>query len=248
MARFNYSALFTQTGVAAALDDLIDRDAAQGRVNRQLAMLAAAEYGLPLLKADGNPIDKRAFLKLAQSYRDAKGKGHGIRGHLRMSQWGAAFDAVSLGLMAGADPSPETVQALKDSGQYLGDAAAWVDVTKPTAKPKAVPAPKVGEPAPVPTDKASPAAAEARKPGAVLAVQAEAQAEEQAEAQAEADTATMDLDLDLSLQAVMLALQTGALTRAEVQALADAAADALATMPADSIPVSEASELPAAMV
>lgn len=248
---FAFSTLFSAVGVAAAFDTAIATDAAQGRVNRPFAMLAAAEYGLPMLKADGNPIAKPQFLKLAQSYRDAKGKGHGIKGHKQLALWGAAFDAIALGLLLGNDATEERMQALRDAGQYLGDLDAWQAATKPVAKPKTQPAPKVGEPSPVATDQHAPIVRAQQAPGAVVTTAGAASgldvllgtADAPSAAPASESPELVTIDLDTAVEAVMLAAQTGALTRAQLVAVALACEDALRAMPADVIPVGEATEV-----
>lgn len=247
MTRFPISSLFSAVGVAAAFDDAIAADAAHGRINAQFARLAVAEYGLPMLKADANPINKAAFLKLADSYRANKGKGHGIKGHKLMAAWGAAFDTMALGLRAGADPTAEQVGALVDAGQYLSP-EAWAAMTAPTVKPKKAAAPKVGESSPVNTDSKSPAAREAAAPGPVtvsgaavaagevLAVDAGAAAGVVAD-EAASRGAVVEIDLTAALDAVLLGLQTGAFTAEEVTLLAMAIHDASipAAQPVESI-------------
>lgn len=234
MTRFSIASLFSTVGIAAAFDDAIAADAAHGRVNAQFARLAVAEYHLPMLKSDDNPINKAAFLKLADAYRANKGKGHGIKGHKLMAAWGAAFDTVALGLRAGADPTAEQVGALVDAGQYLSP-EAWAALTAPAVKPKKVAAPKVGEPSPVNTDSKSPAKRADAAPsavtvsgagvvaGEVVGVDAGVVADEAA-----SRGAVVEIDLTAALDAVLLGLQTGAFTAEEVTLLAMAVHDASA--------------------
>lgn len=219
-ARFAFSALFSAVGVAAAFDDAIIADAAAGRVNRAFAMLAATEYGLPLVKADGNPVNKPAFLKLADAFRAADGKGHGVNGRNRRIEWGTALDAIALHLRAGATPTPEQVQAYTDAGQYR-DGAAWAAaIPAPTPKKaegKPVKAAAVGkdaEPAPDMVA-AAPVAAPVAAPAPDM-VQPAADAGESA-----------SIGADVLFDAVMLGLQTGAFTNAELLALAKAVGEAL---------------------
>ena len=131
---FAFSALFSAVGLAAAFDDAVTRDAHNGRLNRQLATLAATEYGLPTLTPEGQPLNKSQALKLAADYRATLGRGVSRKPTVRRAL-GAMFDALALGLELGAPPAPDDVQgcasyaerlaALVARGGYLGDADAW---------------------------------------------------------------------------------------------------------------------------
>lgn len=244
-ARFMFSSLFPVAGVAAALDALIWRDAQQGRVNREFALLAQHEgVKFDLLKKDGHPINKPSFLKLAAAYRESKGRGF-VSGRNKQAAWGAALDCIALGLMLGdgADDA-ERVQALTDSGQYLGDADAWLAaIPKPVAKVKGDKhAPKVGEPSPVSLDKHAPSVAETQQAGAVTVIQgAEAQAlaeaqqgqESPAQAQQVQEPAIVELSAPDVLAACVALLHSGAFTAEELGELSAAVAAAQGAMLAE---------------
>lgn len=226
-ARFAFSALFSAVGVAAAFDDAIIADAAAGRVNRAFAMLAATEYGLPLVKADGNPVNKPAFLKLADAFRAADGKGHGVNGRNRRIEWGTALDAIALHLRAGATPTPEQVQAYTDAGQYR-DGAAWAAAIPAPAPKKAegkpAKAPAVGKDAEPAPDMVNPAPVAAAAPAPVAAPAAP---------EGETLPDSVEVGADVLFDAVMLAIQTGAFTPEELAAIGAAVADAQTAALAD---------------
>lgn len=135
---FKFSALFSAANVAAGFDANIEQDAKHGRVNFAFATLAADT--LPLVKADGNPLGKSDFLKLARAYRKEGGKGY-VNGYLKRRTWGEALDVIARA-MGDADaldsegwaklvPAPVKAEKVEESG---------------TPKAKAIKAPK-GEPA-----------------------------------------------------------------------------------------------------
>lgn len=133
-APFAFSALFSAVGIAAAFDDAVTRDAYNGRLNAQLARLLDAEYGIPALRPDGNPLGKPEALAMAKRYRDTLGKGASKSRRVRRAL-GAALDALALGLELGAPPADDDRAAcevyaaklagLVIAGGYLGDADAW---------------------------------------------------------------------------------------------------------------------------
>ena len=238
---FALSKLFTASQVGAAFDATVYRAAMVGGIDRQFAKLAADTFGLPLCKADGNPIGKVAFLKLADTFRADKGatKGQKIKGekpqvyvsgYVQRAQIGAALDAIALALYCGKEGvTEEKAQALNDAGQYLTP-EQWQALTKPAPKAPKVdaPAPVVGEAAPVALDKASPAKREQAAPSGPLPV-TEAPAAAPAAAPAPAPAPAPALSREVAFDVVLLGVQTGAYSVAQLQDLAQACAVALAS-------------------
>lgn len=214
-----FARLFTLTALAASFDDAVAQDAANGRVNRAFATLAATELGLfDLLKADGQPVGKAAFLSFAADYRAMvrAGKQATIRARQPRVWIGVALDAITLGL----DPSANVV----------GGEDAWMTLTEPKARTAKAKAPVLADDASDDEGEAAPA------PDAAPVADGLTYADGFAAGVASvADTDTVDIAVPALVAGLIDACSADALTLDEIDCLMTAlteARTALAPAPA----------------